>query len=101
MRIVGSGVFDKTSLREEKMAENDRRHHGQRGGYNRKRRYRGGSFLSFLFAALYTLSTDRVLTVNSIIDDDDFDRRQQRRKYEEPLAAKVRRQLLTIAESVC
>ena len=33
-------------------------------------------------------------------DDDDFDRRPQRRRYEEPLAAVVRRQLLTIAESV-
>jgi hypothetical protein len=33
-------------------------------------------------------------------DDDDFERRPQRRRYEEPLAATVRRQLLTIAESV-
>ncbi|KAJ5237867.1 hypothetical protein N7489_007958 [Penicillium chrysogenum] len=52
------------------MAENDRRNQGYRGG--RKRRYR---------------------------DDDDFDRRPQRRRYEEPLFAQVRRQLLTIAES--
>jgi hypothetical protein len=34
-------------------------------------------------------------------DDDDFDRRPQRRRYEEPLYVQVRRQLLTIAESVC
>ncbi|KAL4877654.1 MIF4G like-domain-containing protein [Aspergillus karnatakaensis] len=51
------------------MAEHERRNHGHRGG--RKRRYR---------------------------EDDDYDRRQ-RRKYEEPLVVKVRRQLLTIAES--
>ncbi|KAL4871974.1 hypothetical protein BDV12DRAFT_162795 [Aspergillus spectabilis] len=51
------------------MADNERRNHGHRGG--RKRRYR---------------------------EDDDYDRRQ-RRRYEEPLVVKVRRQLLTIAES--
>jgi nuclear cap-binding protein subunit 1 len=32
-------------------------------------------------------------------DDDDFDRRQQRRRYEEPLPAKIRKHLLSIAES--
>lgn len=32
-------------------------------------------------------------------DDDDYDRRPQRRRYEEPLIARVRRQLLAIAES--
>ncbi|KAL2816383.1 MIF4G like-domain-containing protein [Aspergillus cavernicola] len=52
------------------MADHDRRNHGHRGG-GRKRRYR---------------------------EDDDYDRRQ-RRRYEEPLVVKVRRQLLTIAES--
>lgn len=52
------------------MADYERRNHGHRGG--RKRRHR---------------------------DDDDYDRRPQRRRYEEPLVAKVRRQLLTIAES--
>ncbi|PYI26589.1 cap binding protein [Aspergillus indologenus CBS 114.80] len=51
------------------MADYERRPHGSRGG--RKRRYR---------------------------DDDDYDRRQ-RRRHEEPLFVKVRRQLLTIAES--
>ncbi|PYI23298.1 cap binding protein [Aspergillus violaceofuscus CBS 115571] len=51
------------------MADYERRPHGPRGG--RKRRYR---------------------------DDDDYDRRQ-RRRHEEPLFVKVRRQLLTIAES--
>ncbi|KAL4766915.1 MIF4G like-domain-containing protein [Aspergillus nidulans var. acristatus] len=52
------------------MADYERRNHGPRGS-GRKRRYR---------------------------DDDDYDRRQ-RRRYEEPLVVKVRRQLLTIAES--
>lgn len=33
------------------------------------------------------------------IDDDEFDRRPQRRRYEEPLSGKIRKQLLTIAES--
>ncbi|KAE8410601.1 MIF4G like-domain-containing protein [Aspergillus pseudocaelatus] len=51
------------------MVDYERRHHGPKGG--RKKRYR---------------------------EDDDYDRRQ-RRRYEEPLVAKVRRQLLTIAES--
>ncbi|KAL4967249.1 NCBP1 family protein [Aspergillus stella-maris] len=52
------------------MADYERRNHGPRGG-GRKRRYR---------------------------EDDDYDRRQ-RRRYEEPLVVKVRRQLLTLAES--
>lgn len=34
------------------------------------------------------------------LEDDDYDRRPQRRRYEEPLAVKVRKQLLSIAESV-
>ncbi|KAF7155017.1 hypothetical protein CNMCM5623_005225 [Aspergillus felis] len=53
------------------MADYERRPQGHsRGG--RKRRYR---------------------------DDEDYDRRPQRRRYEEPLVVKVRRQLLTLAES--
>lgn len=32
-------------------------------------------------------------------DEDDYDRRPQRRRYEEPLAVKLRKQLLSIAES--
>ena len=34
------------------------------------------------------------------IDDDESDRRPQRRRYEEPLNVKVRKQLLSLAESV-
>ena len=37
---------------------------------------------------------------NSSEEDDDHDRRPQRRRYEEPLVVKVRKQLLSIAESV-
>jgi hypothetical protein len=33
-------------------------------------------------------------------DEDDFDRRPQRRRYEEPPVVKIRKQLLSIAESV-
>lgn len=34
------------------------------------------------------------------LEDEDYDRRPQRRRYEEPLAVKLRKQLLSIAESV-
>lgn len=56
------------------MADHDRRQGGGGGGgYNRKRRYR---------------------------DDDDFDRRPQRRRYNEPpIHIRVRKQLLSLAES--
>ncbi|KAI9793625.1 MAG: hypothetical protein M1833_000711 [Piccolia ochrophora] len=53
------------------MADSENRPRGGRFGNNRKRRYR---------------------------DDDDNDRRPQRRRYEEPLAVKLRKQLLSIAE---
>jgi nuclear cap-binding protein subunit 1 len=33
------------------------------------------------------------------VDDEEFDRRPQRRRYEEPLPVKIRKQLLSIAES--
>ncbi|KAI4175414.1 MAG: hypothetical protein LQ343_001612 [Gyalolechia ehrenbergii] len=55
------------------MADYERRNGAQRGGYNhRKRRHR---------------------------EDDDLDRRPPRRLYQEPVHLKVRKQLLTIAES--
>ncbi|KAL8771346.1 MAG: hypothetical protein Q9209_003252 [Squamulea sp. 1 TL-2023] len=55
------------------MGEYDRRNGAHRGGYNnRKRRFR---------------------------EDDDFDRRPPRRQYQEPVHVKIRKQLLTIAES--
>ncbi|KAM5433381.1 Nuclear cap-binding protein subunit 1 [Microsporum canis] len=54
------------------MGEHDQRKQGHGGGYNKKRRYR---------------------------DDEGGDRyRHQRRRYEEPLAATIRRQLLNVAE---
>lgn len=43
------------------------------------------------------MRTTRLTTVRA--DEDDYDRRPQRRRYEEPLAVKVRKQLLGIAES--
>ena len=36
----------------------------------------------------------------AFLDDDDYDRRPQRRKYEEPAHLRVRKLLLSIAESV-
>lgn len=73
------------------MTELDRRNGSGRGGYsNRKRRYRGRVLSSLYF--LYELIEGT--------DDDEFDRRPQRRRYEEPLDVKVRKQLLSIAESV-
>lgn len=37
---------------------------------------------------------------DQLAEDEDYDRRPQRRRYEEPLFVLVRRQLLTLAESV-
>ena len=77
------------------MADYDRRPRGGGGGYNnRKRRYRGEQLL---LVKIWPQITYKGLT--SLIDDDDFDRRPQRRRYEEPLPVKIRKQLLSIAES--
>ncbi|RKF61511.1 Nuclear cap-binding protein subunit 1 [Golovinomyces cichoracearum] len=56
------------------MADYDQRHRGGRNNFNsnRKRRYR---------------------------DEEDYDRRPQRRRHEEPLSARIRKQLLSVAES--
>ncbi|RKF65062.1 Nuclear cap-binding protein subunit 1 [Erysiphe neolycopersici] len=56
------------------MTEQDQRHRGGRSNFHssRKRRYR---------------------------DEEDYDRRPQRRRQEEPLSARIRRQLLSVAES--
>ncbi|RKF71595.1 Nuclear cap-binding protein subunit 1 [Golovinomyces cichoracearum] len=56
------------------MADYDQRHRGSRNNFNsnRKRRYR---------------------------DEEDYDRRPQRRRHEEPLSARIRKQLLSVAES--
>lgn len=71
------------------MADYERRSNYRGGG--RKRRYRGevkcSSFPVFIADDL-------------ILDDEDEDRRPQRRRHDEPLFVQVRRQLLTIAESV-
>ena len=74
------------------MADFDRRQRGGRGQFNnRKRRYRGRA--SELYAALWIKLTKT--------EDDDYDRRPQRRRYEEPLSVTLRKQVLSIAESVC
>jgi nuclear cap-binding protein subunit 1 len=72
------------------MADYERRNSNYRGGGGRKRRYRGEYVSSFRFTKL---------TIQ-FADDEDYDRRPQRRRYEEPLFVQVRRQLLTLAESV-
>lgn len=41
----------------------------------------------------------RATRLTTCADEDDYDRRPQRRRYDEPLASKVRKQLLGIAES--
>lgn len=72
------------------MADYERRNSNYRGG-GRKRRYRG-KVTYFGFPGL--------IADHLFLDDEDYDRRPQRRRYEEPLFVQVRRQLLTIAESV-
>ena len=75
------------------MADYERRNNGYRGGGGgRKRRYRGEQSPEGLFL--------RAADQEPFPDDEDYDRRPQRRRYEEPLFVQVRRQLLTIAESV-
>ncbi|KAI1812889.1 MIF4G like-domain-containing protein [Poronia punctata] len=54
------------------MADYDRRPHGGQGYNNRRKRYR---------------------------DDDEHDRRSQRRRHEAPLPVRIRKQLLSLAES--
>jgi nuclear cap-binding protein subunit 1 len=77
------------------MADYDQRPRGGRGGYNnRKRRYRGKSNSTNSQNFQPEHEAD-----NTPLDEEDYDRRPQRRRYEEPLAVKVRKQLLSIAES--
>jgi nuclear cap-binding protein subunit 1 len=78
------------------MADYDQRPRGGRGGYNnRKRRYRGNCYGALSQAWCKGIETR--LTASA--DEDDYDRRPQRRRYEEPLAVRIRKQLLAIAES--
>lgn len=85
------------------MADYDRRPRGNGGGYggNRKRRYRG-EFVAWEASIDLTstrLPRETILTYSGNKDEDDFDRRPQRRRYEEPLSSRMRKQLLSIAES--
>ncbi len=53
-----------------------------------------------LIASLSVVSTDQHKADNiHNTDEDDYDRRPQRRRYEEPLSVRVRKQLLSVAES--
>ncbi|WEW61882.1 Nuclear cap-binding protein subunit 1 [Emydomyces testavorans] len=63
----------------------------QGGGFNRKRRYRGVS--------TYVDSYDGSWGLWIKAEDEAGERHRPRRRYEEPLSASVRRQLVTIAES--
>ena len=66
----------------------DRRPRGGRGRFNdRKRRYGGKSSPSWI---------SNKLTAS----DDEYDGRNQRRRYEEPLSVSLRKQIMSIAESV-
>ena len=66
-------------------------HNNYNNNNNRKRRYQG-KLLVGRIGMLYGLT---------LSSDDDFeDRRQQRRRYEEPLAVTLRKQILSLAESV-
>lgn len=73
------------------MADYERRPRGNRQPFNnRKRRYRGE-----------TIFRGRESTgLTEWTDEDDYDRRPQRRRYEEPLSVTLRKQVLSIAESV-
>ena len=92
------------------MADIDRRPGGFRGHQNnRKRRYRGTllghpSLRSSIPRSLplFPLDDSRQADTGLLCtpDDDDFDQRAQRRRYEEPVSARLRRQLLGITESV-
>jgi nuclear cap-binding protein subunit 1 len=69
----------------------DRRPRGGRGRFNdRKRRYGGQS-----------LSRVGYYDIDMLIrSDDEYDGRNQRRRYEEPLSVSLRKQIMSIAESV-
>ena len=72
------------------MGDYENRGRGGRGYNNRKRRYRG-ELCQGAGGQGFGLTSQ---------DDDDYDRRPQRRRYEEPPVVKIRKQLLSIAESV-
>jgi hypothetical protein len=63
----------------------------------RKRRHRGKDFNS-----LETQCPQHQVTSahNNSEDDDSYDRRPQRRRYEQPIAARLRRELLALGENV-
>jgi len=69
----------------------------QRAPNSRKRRHRGKDY--------YHLQTEcaqhrYASAYDSSEDDDGYDRRPQRRRYEQPIAARLRRELLVLGENV-
>jgi len=66
----------------------------QRAHNSRKRRHRGKDY-DRLPAAEFPASAH-----DSPEDDDGYDRRPQRRRYEQPIAARLRRELLVLGENV-
>lgn len=77
------------------MADYDRR---QQGSFNRKRRYRGSSKPPI---RVYIHALQKLMRPSPNPDDDDhYDRRQQRRRIDSaPPPVRLRRQLLSIADS--
>jgi hypothetical protein len=69
----------------------------QRGHNQRKRRHRGKAYhLLQAECAQYGVASAH----DSSEDDDGYDRRPQRRRYEQPIAARLRRELLVLGENV-
>lgn len=80
------------------MTDYDQRPRGGRSNFNnRKRRYRGlyPQPVLFINACLLIRLTFTILN----LDEEDYDRRPQRRRHEEPLSTRIRKQLLSVAES--
>ena len=78
----------------------DGRGNGHYGGGGRKRRFNRGmcSLRRFKFDAI---EDDGLLTLLPYVTDDDReDRPARRNRYEEPVASRLRREILVIAESV-
>ena len=69
----------------------------QRAHNWRKRRHRGKDYNRS--EAEYTQHGD-ARAYDSLEDDDGYDRRPLRRRYEQPIAARLRRELLVLGESV-
>jgi hypothetical protein len=70
-------------------------HRNSHQGNNRKRRYRG-VYESWIGEGASVVATE----ANYGADDDEVERRPQRRRYEEPVASRLRREITAIAKNV-